>query len=216
MGTFWDGRVQPITSEAAPSVARQPREVHRDPSRLILPPCLFTQADLRLKSDPNQRSSGLDHQSIATIGVPIATMAARIACQWVSVSDQSTTQSPRSKSWSWAIFAAIRRARPRQSLRAILGRQTSMGGAQPPASISSVAASLRILSPATREVDCKRNTTKAIKSASEISKASTQTITSSFRPNIAVGCASEGLPTRRRPASVSDIVIARMISITPT
>jgi hypothetical protein len=55
-------------------------------------------------------------------------------------------------------------------------------------------------------------------SASEISKASTQTITSSFRPNIAVGCASEGLnnPTRRRLASVSDIVIARMISITPT
>ena len=61
-----------------------------------------------------------------------------------------------------------------------------------------------------------RNTTKAIMSASEISKVSTQTITSSFRPNIAVGCASEGLPTRRRPASVSDIVIARMISITPT
>jgi hypothetical protein len=63
-----------------------------------------------------------------------------------------------------------------------------------------------------------RNTTKAIMSASEISKASTQTITSSFRPNIAVGCASEGLnsPTRRRLASVSDVVIARMISITPT
>ena len=63
-----------------------------------------------------------------------------------------------------------------------------------------------------------RNTTKAIMSASEISKASTQTMTSSFRPNIAVGCASEGLnsPTRRRLASVSDVVIARMISITPT
>jgi len=63
-----------------------------------------------------------------------------------------------------------------------------------------------------------RNTTKAIMSASEISKASTQTITSSFRPNIAVGCASEGpnSPTRRRLASASNVVIARMISITPT
>jgi hypothetical protein len=38
-----------------------------------------------------------------------------------------------------------------------------------------------------------RNTTKPIMSASEISKASSQTITFSFRPNIAVGCASEGL-----------------------
>jgi hypothetical protein len=57
---------------------------------------------LRLKSDPNQRNSGLDHPSIATIGVPIATMAARIAPQWVSVfrSNQSTTQSLRSKSGS--------------------------------------------------------------------------------------------------------------------
>jgi hypothetical protein len=61
----------------------------------------------------NQRSSGLDHPSIAPIGVPIATMAARIAPQWVSVfrSNQSTaTQSPRSKSGSLAKFTAIRLA----------------------------------------------------------------------------------------------------------
>src|SRR5215469_13686895 len=56
-----------------------------------------------------------------------------------------------------------------------------------------VAALLRIIFlPPTREADCERNTTKPIMSASEISKASTQTITSSFRPNIAVGCANEG------------------------
>src|SRR6516165_11330858 len=61
---------------------------------------------LRLKSVRNQLSS--DHPRvattrIATIGVPIATMAARIACQWVR--NQSTTQSLRSNSGSLAIFA---------------------------------------------------------------------------------------------------------------
>src|SRR6516225_1797696 len=64
---------------------------------------------LRLKSDPNQRSSGhprIATRSIATIGVPIATMAARIACQWVR-SNQSTAQSLRTNSGSLAMFAAI-------------------------------------------------------------------------------------------------------------
>src|SRR6516162_6650752 len=65
-----------------------------------------------LKSDPNQRSSG--HPRIATtrsatIGVPIATMTARIACQWVR-SNQSTTQSLRTNSGDLAMFAAILRA----------------------------------------------------------------------------------------------------------
>jgi hypothetical protein len=58
---------------------------------------------LLLKSDPNQRSSDLDHPSTAPIGVPIATMAARMAPQSVSVSrsSQSTTQSLRRKSRSF-------------------------------------------------------------------------------------------------------------------
>jgi hypothetical protein len=75
---------------------------------------LFTQADpLRLKSVRNQLSSGhprIATTRIATIGVPIATMAARIACQW---SNQSTTQSLRSKSGSLAMFAAMRLASSR-------------------------------------------------------------------------------------------------------
>ena len=42
------------------------------------------------------------------MGVPIATMAARIACQWVR--NQSTTQSLRSIVGSLAMFAAMRLA----------------------------------------------------------------------------------------------------------
>src|SRR5262249_43000698 len=64
---------------------------------------------LRLNSDPNQRSSGLDEARIATIGVPIATMTARMAPQWVR-SKQSTTQSPRSRSGE---LRNIRRNPPR-------------------------------------------------------------------------------------------------------
>jgi len=78
-----------------------------------LPHGLFTQADpLRLKSVRNQLSSGhprIATTRIATIGVPIATMAARIACQW---SNQSTTQSLRSKSGSLAMFDAMRLPHP--------------------------------------------------------------------------------------------------------
>jgi hypothetical protein len=63
------------------------------------------------------------------------------------------------------------------------------------------------------EADCERNTTKPIMSASEISKASTQTTTPSFRPNIAVGYASERLNSQQEEdyLASSDLVIARMI-----
>ena len=44
------------------------------------------------------------------IGVPIATVTARIACQWVRSNQSIATQSPRSKSGSLAMFAAIRLA----------------------------------------------------------------------------------------------------------
>ena len=97
-----EGRAQRTTPQPTPAKSAGHRQNYA--ARFV-----HSSGPLRLKSDPNQRSSGhprIATTSIATIGVPIATMAARIAFQWVR-SNQSTTQSLRSRSGSLAMFAVI-------------------------------------------------------------------------------------------------------------
>ena len=97
-----EGRAQRTTPRPTPAKSAAHRQNYA--ARFV-----HSSGPLRLKSDPNQRSSGhprIATTSIATIGVPIATMTARIACQCVR--NQSTTQSLRTNSASFATLAAMR------------------------------------------------------------------------------------------------------------
>src|SRR6516225_3566916 len=104
-----EGRAQRTTPQPTPAKSAGHRQNYA--ARFV-----HSSGPLRLKSDPNQRSSGhprIATTRIATIGVPIATMTARIACQWVR-SNQSTTQSLRTNSGSFSTLAAMQRGSSRQ------------------------------------------------------------------------------------------------------